>query len=97
MAQARRTTTQRGLGAEHQARRKWLLDNHVDGSLCVRCGQPMWKDEQQLDADHTVPRSQGGTKADRLLHASCNRSRGDGTRDTKAAEDRAKWTTLDWV
>jgi hypothetical protein len=33
-----------------------------------------------LEADHTLARSQGGTRADRLLLATCNRSRGDGTR-----------------
>lgn len=38
-------------------------------------------DGEPLHADHTRPRSKGGTTADRLLHARCNRARGDGSRD----------------
>jgi hypothetical protein len=37
-------------------------------------------DGAPLEADHTTPRSLGGTVADRLLLAVCNRSRGNGTR-----------------
>ena len=46
-----------------------------------------------LEADHTIARSQGGVLADRLLLATCNRSRGDGTR---AAGSRVLKTTRDW-
>lgn len=35
-----------------------------------------------LAADHTHARAYGGKKADRLLHFSCNSSRGQGDRDT---------------
>jgi 5-methylcytosine-specific restriction endonuclease McrA len=73
------TTTERGLGWSHQKRRATLLRQLVDGTPCGHCHQPMFK-TQALDADHSVPRSLGGTQADRLLHMSCNRSRGDGTR-----------------
>jgi hypothetical protein len=40
----------------------------------------MWpqSDPGSLDADHTLPRAQGGTVADRLLHARCNRGRKPG-------------------
>jgi 5-methylcytosine-specific restriction endonuclease McrA len=68
-----------GLGWSHQKRRAYLLRTLVDGTPCQHCMQPMYK-TQALDADHSIPRSQGGTQADRLLHMSCNRSRGDGTR-----------------
>ncbi len=36
---------------------------------------------QELDADHDEARAHGGEKATRLLHAICNRQRGDGSRD----------------
>jgi 5-methylcytosine-specific restriction endonuclease McrA len=73
------TTTERGLGWTHQQRREQLLEQHIDGMLCGECRQPMWRDLQALDADHSLPRSLGGTQADRLLHRSCNRRRGNGT------------------
>jgi 5-methylcytosine-specific restriction endonuclease McrA len=50
-------------------------------------------DGRPLEADHTTPRSQGGRRADRLLLAVCNRSRGDGTHGTRYA---APWHTRDW-
>lgn len=40
-------------------------------------------DRMPLEADHTVARSLGGVRADRLLLATCNRSRGNGTRDSQ--------------
>lgn len=62
---------------------------------------------QELDGDHSQPRSRGGVVTDRLLHRSCNRSRGDGSRDGQrpaltgrpltegqAAEDRSAWCLL---
>jgi hypothetical protein len=58
----------------------------------------MWRDPTlnpdglPLEADHTIARSQGGTHADRLLLATCNRSRGDGTR----AHTTVLITTRDW-
>ncbi len=86
------TTTARGLGHEHQKRRAKLLRSHIDGTPCAWCGEPMYL-AQDLDADHSVPRALGGTHADRLLHAACNRSRGDGTRATMT---RALVTSRDW-
>lgn len=52
-------------------------------------------DGMPLEADHTVARSQGGRRADRLLLATCNRSRGDGTRAASPA-GRPDWWTRDW-
>jgi 5-methylcytosine-specific restriction endonuclease McrA len=102
-----RSTTARGLGWDHQKIRRRLLARHVDGTPCEWCGEPMWKGTQELDADHTVSRSQGGRRADRLLHALCNRSRGDGTRDADRAPtaatvtdgwaDRQQWCVLNWT
>lgn len=71
------TTTQRGLGAPHQRRRRVLLAQHVEGVPCAVCGRPMYR-HQGLDADHSVERAVVGAHhavADRLLHAPCNRGR----------------------
>lgn len=82
------SSTARGLGHDHQVQRARLLNRHVDGSSCWWCGKPLYRnparnpDGRVLHADHSRPRSTyGRSAADRLLHASCNESRGDGTRD----------------
>ncbi|QDF19683.1 HNH endonuclease [Corynebacterium phage Dina] len=80
MAKSTKTTTERGLGWDHQQQRARLLKLHVDGTPCWWCGEPMYR-SQALDADHIQARGNGGRKADRLLHASCNRSRQKGERD----------------
>lgn len=54
-------------------------------------------DAMPLEADHTQARSQGGTVADRLLLATCNRSRGDGTRAAGSAAQPPDWWTRDWM
>lgn len=76
------TTTQRGLGWEHQKRRAALLP-HAYGQPCPWCGETMerW---QRLDLDHTVPRAHGGTVGDRIMHRACNRERGEGATDRAA-------------
>ena len=72
----RGTTTQRGLGAAHQADLKRLKAAHRDGDPCWRCGQPMYK-SQKLERDHIVDRSAGGANGPAVLaHASCNRRAG---------------------
>ncbi len=76
----RRTTTQKGLGWKHQQERARLLERLRDGERCWWCGKVMRR-SQALAADHSVARSKGGTKADRLLHDVCNKERGDGSRD----------------
>ena len=108
-----KTTTQRGLGWAHQKQREHLLRVHVDGSPCWWCGRGMYRDAdlnwdgQALAADHTIARAHGGKKADRLLCATCNKQRGDGSRDDQrpaltgedieqAEDDRAQWCLLDW-
>jgi len=71
--------------------------------LCRPGGQglPMYRDPSlnpdgmALEADHTLARSQGGKRPDRLLLATCNRSRGAGTR--LSANDRPGWWTQEWV
>lgn len=81
------TTTERGLGWEHQRRREALLAVHRDGTPCWWCARPMYRDKarnfdgQALAADHELARANGGTAAGRLLHGSCNSSRGKGLRD----------------
>lgn len=77
----------RGLGTQHEHQRARLLANHIDGSLCWWCNEPLYRDaalnpdRRSLNADHSHARSKGGTQADRLLHDRCNKSRGDGRRD----------------
>lgn len=101
--QRRRTTTQRGLGHDHQKQRKRLLAQLKDGDLCGWCNQPMTRD-MELDADHSLARAKGGRRADRLLHAACNRSRGSGDRDPETGQpakptgvaDRAQYCLLPW-
>ena len=84
---AGRTTTERGLGYQHQQNRRYLIANHVDGTLCWWCNLPMFKeaarnhDHAELEADHSLSRADGGHRADRLLHRICNRQRGRGQRD----------------
>lgn len=84
------TTTQRGLGHDHRQNRERLLTRHVDGRRCWWCAKPMFKDAKRnwdgfaLEADHTKGRARfgpGKTRADRLLHKTCNIQRGDGTKD----------------
>jgi hypothetical protein len=114
---ARRTTTERGLGWQHQQIRRRLIANHRDGSPCpcltlddcgTGCpcraaghGLPMFKDaasnpdKRPLEADHTTARSRGGTRADRLILATCNGSRGDGSRGG-ATSERHTWWSRRW-
>lgn len=60
---------------------------------------------QKLEADHSQTRSNGGKKADRLLHGynqlgnRCNQERGDGSRDHQRpalANQRTDANTMDW-
>lgn len=70
------STTERGLGAEHQKARRAALKAHRGGDPCGHCGHPMYVD-QGLDLDHQVPRALGGEHGPRhLAHAWCNRSAG---------------------
>ena len=73
--QRRGSTTQRGLGAEHQRLAKQVLSEE---QACWLCGEPAHPDDP-LEVDHVVPRSKGGATVRsnlRAAHASCNRSRG---------------------
>ncbi|AXC38151.1 HNH endonuclease [Gordonia phage Mulch] len=83
-------TTDRGLGWRHQQIRRRLLAGHHDGAHCWWCGRPMYRepernwDSKPLEADHTRTREHHGIEnndADRLLHHTCNRQRGNGDRD----------------
>lgn len=86
----RLTTTQKGLGYDHQVHRDRLLLRHVDGSLCWWCARKMFReptrnwDGKPLNADHERSRALhgvAGNSANRLLHDTCNKQRGDGSRD----------------
>lgn len=77
----------RGLGYEHRLQVKRLKTRHTNGAPCWWCGRPMYLDAERnwdsavLEGDHSLARSHGGTHADRLLHRTCNRQRGDGRKD----------------
>lgn len=81
------SSTARGLGRVHQLHVAALFRALVDGALCWWCGKGMYHDPEQnwdkrkLRGDHSIPRAMGGTRADRLLHATCNEQRQDGRRD----------------
>jgi 5-methylcytosine-specific restriction endonuclease McrA len=73
----RGTTTERGLGNEHQKERRRLLPL-AHFQPCPLCGYTMYP-EQALDLDHVVPRAFGGStevEGGRISHASCNRAEG---------------------
>ncbi|SCL32029.1 hypothetical protein GA0070616_4376 [Micromonospora nigra] len=70
-----RTTTEQGLGWEHQQARAKALPK-AWGQPCPYCGQPMLQG-QDLDLDHAQPRALGGHHGPRrMAHAHCNRAAG---------------------
>lgn len=91
-------TAARGYGRPHQRARRWLLARHVDGTPCAHCSQPMYK-AQDLQADHSTPRALADGLPDRLLHASCNASRGAtfGNRLRRATPRRRSRPAMDWI
>lgn len=71
----RRTTTEQGLGWEHQQARAAALPKAWD-TPCPYCGKLMLRG-QNLDLDHQVARALGGHHGPRrMAHAHCNRSAG---------------------
>lgn len=91
MAGPRKTTTQQGLGWSHQKARAKALRDMQEGEPCPFCALPMFR-EQDLDYDHEIPRSQGGTDGPRRLsHSPCNRQAGGrlGARRTNARKRAA--------
>jgi hypothetical protein len=78
-----KTTNQKGLGYDHEQNRDRLLTRHTDGKPCWWCGRPMFGKNNE-HKNHRKTRSRHGinnNKADRLLHDTCNKQRGDGSRD----------------
>jgi hypothetical protein len=88
----RGTSTQRGMGSEHQKRRARMLPLAY-GMPCPLCGIVMhpW---HRLDLDHVTPLALGGTGVDsRITHALCNRQRGSRLGH---AIRRARTSSRDW-
>lgn len=90
MPSAKKNTTDRGLGWEHQRVVERLLRKLIDGTHCWWCGQPMFRDKTRnwdrktCAGDHSIPRAHlPGGKADRLLHGRCNSQRQDGRWDNQ--------------
>jgi ribosomal protein S27AE len=84
------TTTQRGLGSDHQKLRKHKLATLQDGTPCRRCGHsryhpqrcpygPCW--QCTLDLGHATDRVFGGQGPRELEHRKCNRSAGTRLRN----------------
>ena len=77
MARYRGTTTERGLGSQHQATRRTLHAQLRDGDPCARCGGPMYRSQwPYLDVDDFPGRMYGGPQVKRLSHRYCNRAAG---------------------
>jgi len=84
-----RTTTQRGLGWQHQQERRQLPP--PNGEPCPFCELPLWPD-QRLHADHATPRSLGGSGAGlRWAHGWCNESAGGKLRHALAGRIADAW------
>lgn len=78
---AKLSAKNRELGRAHKARVAALKREHVRGTPCWWCGEPML-DVEGLDGDHSLARSKhAGSVADRLMHRPCNQARGDGDHD----------------
>lgn len=85
-----------GMGSAHRTQRQHLLRAHVDGTPCELCGRPMYRDDHRnhdglpLHADHVRKRMDGGTKATRLLHGSCNSRDGALAMQERKRQERAQ-------
>lgn len=66
----RGTTTERGLGWDHQKRRAKLMQFAI-GTICELCGELILPG-QKLHLDHSTPRAHGGQHGDRIVHGECN-------------------------
>ena len=74
----RGTTTQRGLGADHQRRRRELLPDAL-GTPCPIAGPKcdgIMTAPRRLDLDHSHARALGGVEGDRITCSPCNRGAG---------------------
>lgn len=72
------SSTQRGMGYDHQQMAKRVL---AEEKVCWICGRGATL-EDPLTADHIVPRSRGGANVRanyHAAHASCNSRRGNKT------------------
>lgn len=95
---------QRGYDWRHRNNRKRLIMKLKDGEPCEWCGQPMYRKPEQnfdgaaLEADHTRDlKHHGPGDADRLLHRTCNRSRGAGHDERKpGTEQVSESNTFQW-
>jgi hypothetical protein len=76
----RLSTTQRGLGYDHQLTRRERLAQLRDGDPCPRCGGPMFRG-QYLDLDDFPGRIFGGPQVKVLAHRYCNRRAGARQRE----------------
>lgn len=55
-----KTTTQKGLGHDHQVHRRRLMTRHVDGTRCWWCGRKMFRDRtRNWDYDPHATRVDG--------------------------------------
>lgn len=94
-ARKRPSPAARGYDHAHRTRAERLRANHIDGTPCWWCGEPMYRDRtRNPDYDPTATRSDGQPDptsgvlhrdhiddGDQLLHGLCNKQRGNGHRD----------------
>ena len=99
------TTTQRGLGHEHQALRRLKLATLVHGSPCRRCRQPRYHPARcpngpcwqcRLDLGHWTDRVFGGQGPRDLEHTHCNRAAGARLRNRLYRRARQRQHTRRW-
>lgn len=88
---AKRSTTARGYGADHQRERaKWKPRVQRGDVDCARCGEPIEPDDH-WDLGHTDDRT-GWTGPE---HASCNRR--DGANKTNGTHEPVVYVpSIDW-
>jgi 5-methylcytosine-specific restriction endonuclease McrA len=94
----KRTTTQRGLGRQHQLQRKRLLRTAL-GTWCplrLPGCDGLMINPSRMDLDHTIPRALGGTTGDRIVCSHCNRSAGATLGNQMRQQVRAYVRSRQW-
>lgn len=91
---SRRSTTELGLGWEHQKRRASTPVPY--GTVCpLGCGRPLLPG-QRLQFDHGTPRALGGDGSDsRWAHGKCNEAAG-GRLGNRMRRAHRRVSSLEW-
>lgn len=94
---AKRSTTQRGYGAAHQAaRRRWTPRVKAGGVICPRCNQPIVHDPDQPGGGWDLGHNEDRTGYNGPEHANdCNRSAG-GRNGAMVTNSKRSMTIYEW-